>query len=143
MPGLLLVEDDTVDAMIFRRAAEKIGLDAALTIARDGAEALHLLRSDRQDPGATGHPALIVLDLNMPGMSGFEFLAELRQDDSLQDLVVFVLTTSRSPDDLERAYGFKVAGYLTKSPEFASFLPKLGLLDGYLRQVELPPSANL
>lgn len=139
-PNFLLVEDDRMDATIFQRAASKVGLTCPVHVAQNGRRALDSLR--RRVPGGTiDGPVLIILDLNMPLMDGFEFLQELRADPELRDHVVFVLTTSRDPADVQRAYGFNVAGYLTKSSSYEAFVEKVDLLSRYAGLVDLPQEA--
>ena len=106
--------------------------------ARDGVEALELLRS-----GAVARPYLILLDLNMPRMGGLEFIAEVRQDPRLSNSVVFVLTTSKSDEDLSAAYRSHVAGYIVKSEIGDSFGNLVQMLDAYWQIVELPKAPHL
>lgn len=111
---VLLVEDDAVSVMGVRRAFAKLRIANPLSIARDGAEALAMLRGD-QDREPLPHPFLILLDLNLPRMDGRTFLAELRRDSELCASVVFVLTTSRDQADRAATAELGVAAYLVKS----------------------------
>jgi CheY-like chemotaxis protein len=118
-PIVLLVEDDVVEMMSIERVIRSKGLAIDLRVATDGLEALELLRG----PLAI-YPRLILLDLNMPRMSGFELLAELRSDPALAGLKVIVLTTSDAAQDRERAEYYNVAEYIVKndfSGDFESF----------------------
>ena len=129
----LLVEDDDVDAMSVERGFAKLRIANPLTRARDGIEALQLLRGD-----ALGRPVLVLLDLNMPRMGGLEFLEELRADPELTTTVVFVLTTSKLDEDRTASYAKHVAGYVVKTELEAGFLDLAELLQAYWRVVELP-----
>lgn len=134
---LLLVEDDDVDIAAVRRALAVLRIANPLVVARDGVEALEMLR------GENGHdkvprPFLIILDLNMPRMDGREFLETLRRDMDLRDAIVFVLTTSRDRKDKENAYAHNVAGYIVKEDPVGTFRQAINLLDHYWRIVELP-----
>lgn len=131
---ILLVEDDDVDAMGVDRAFKKLKIANPVVRARDGLEALTLLRTQ----GAVTRPFLILLDLNMPRMNGIEMLAELRQDPDLASSVVFVLTTSQDDKDKVAAYAQHVAGYIVKNKVGDGFLSVVQLLDHYWRVVELP-----
>src|SRR5690606_3515074 len=95
MPGkqvnILLVEDDEIEAEAVIRAFQKHALPNPITVAQDGIEALSILRHQAQ---WHANPYMILLDLNMPRMSGIEFLHEIRQDSQLKRSIIFVLTTS-------------------------------------------------
>lgn len=130
---LLLVEDDDIDAMGVERALKRRRIVNPLVRARDGVEALEFLRG-----GKVARPYLILLDLNMPRMGGLEFIRELRDDPALANSVVFVLTTSKSDEDLAAAYRSHVAGYIVKSEIGDSFGGLVRMLDAYWQIVELP-----
>jgi CheY-like chemotaxis protein len=112
--SLLLIDDDDVAAEAVKRSLRKHGLLCPVIVAEDGAAALNILRGTDPERQIDA-PRLILLDLNMRGMNGFEFLRELRADAALRGTVVFVLTTSAAESDVARAYEEGVAGYLTKS----------------------------
>jgi CheY-like chemotaxis protein len=106
---VMLVEDDEVDVMNVKRSFKKMGLKHELILASDGVDALEKLR------GYTSNfPQVILLDINMPRMSGLEFLKTLREDNSLKSATVFVMTTSDNPKDKLSAFGLNVAGYIVK-----------------------------
>lgn len=131
---ILLVDDDDVDAMGVQRALQKLKIVNPLVRARDGLEALELLRT----ADAVQRPYLILLDLNMPRMNGIEMLNELRQDPALCSSVVFVLTTSQDDQDKFAAYNKNVAGYIVKKHVGDGFMRVMEMLDHYWRVVELP-----
>jgi CheY-like chemotaxis protein len=83
-------------------------------IAEDGSAALQILRGTHPTR-QIAKPYLVLLDLNMPHMSGIEFLRELHSDDRLRGTVVFVLSASGSDSERARAYRECIAGYLVKS----------------------------
>ncbi|HSH87659.1 MAG TPA: response regulator [Methylophilus sp.] len=131
--SLFIVDDDDIDAIALERALRKLRLLNTVFRAHDGREALELLRS-----GAIPAPFIILLDLNMPRMNGLEFLEALRTDPLLTQAVVFVLTTSKSDEDLASAYRKHVAGYVFKQHMDRDFLEVMGLIEHYWRLVELP-----
>jgi len=131
--NLLMIEDDDIDATAMRRALQKLKLLNPIYRARDGLEGIELLRA-----GEIPSPYIILLDLNMPRMNGLEFLEELRSDPALTHSVVFVLTTSKSDEDILAAYREHVAGYLFKQRMDNDFLQVVGLLNHYWRIIELP-----
>lgn len=130
---LLIVDDDDIDAIALERALRKLQLFNNTLRARDGRQALELLRA-----GAVPAPYIIFLDLNMPRMNGLEFLEALRADKVLTHSVVFVLTTSKSDQDLVAAYRKHVAGYIFKQHMDRDFLEVISLIEHYWRLVELP-----
>jgi CheY-like chemotaxis protein len=112
--SLLVVDDDDVAAEAVIRGMRKHGMDCPIVVAEDGMAALQILRGNHPTRRIT-KPYLVLLDLNMPRMNGLEFLRELRSDEHLRSTVVFVLTTSGSDADRERAYREFIAGYMVKS----------------------------
>lgn len=134
---VLLVEDDDVAAEAVVRSMQRAGIPCPVTWVEDGQAALEVLRE--QDPRRKApRPRLILLDLNMPRMNGFEFLEVARADPQLKDEVIFVLTTSSADTDRNRAYNENVAGYMVKSAVGPQFARLTQLLDGYRRAVQLP-----
>jgi CheY-like chemotaxis protein len=135
---VLLVEDDDLDVIAFHRAVDARGLDLDLQRATNAKEAFELLRS-HHDEGRDEN-MLIVLDLNMPAMNGFEFLAELRSDPVLSCSIVIAYTTSDSPRDRHAAYNHHVAAYVLKDVVEDSTANLVDLLSAYLKTVCFPPN---
>lgn len=136
--SLLMIEDDDIDATALKRAFHKLKLLNPIYRARDGLEGIDLLRS-----GQVPAPYIILLDLNMPKMNGLEFLEELRGDPKLTHSIVFVLTTSKSDEDIIAAYREHVAGYLLKQEMDNDFLKVVGLLNHYWRIIEMPEISQI
>ena len=134
MLNILLVEDDEVDVMTVKRAFDKNRIVNPLFVANDGLDALRMLRSGDMP----SERRIILLDLYMPKMSGFEFLRELRDDPALQHTPVVVLTTSNDERDKIDAFNFNVAGYLLKPVTFINFVELMAALNKYWTLVELP-----
>lgn len=135
--NILLVDDDDVAAESVVRSLRKNTIDFPITLARDGIEALEILRRSHTDLSIE-KPYLILLDLNMPRMDGFEFLQEIRNDKDLRDSIVFVLTTSDFDSDKTRAYNENIAGYMVKSAVGPQFAKLATLLDNYRSTIALP-----
>ncbi len=135
--NVLLVDDDDVAAEGVMRSLKKHNVDYTLVHAEDGQEALDIIRKKHPDKSIT-RPFLTLLDLNMPRMNGFEFLSTIRADPALQELVVFVLTTSSADADLNRAYQESIAGYMVKSCVGPQFSKLVNLLQTYGDAVSLP-----
>jgi len=133
----VVIDDDEVDREVVRRALRKIGSDTPVIEAENGIEALQLLRGTA-DNAPLAKPYVIILDLNMPQMNGFEFLDELRSDRSLKYTPIFILSTSDATIDKEQAYRRRISGYIAKSQKNEDFLDAMTMLDRYHRVTELP-----
>jgi CheY-like chemotaxis protein len=132
--NILLVEDDDIDVMNVRRAFQRAHVTNKLFVAGNGVEALDMLRGT----AIPGDRRLVLLDLNMPRMSGIEFLREVRSDPGLRSLPVVVLTTSNDERDKVDAYDLNVAGYLLKPVTFNDFVELMAALNKYWALVEMP-----
>lgn len=133
--NILLVEDDDVAAESVVRSLKKVSPEIPVTVAANGQEALDLIE-DNSRKKTIGVPFLILLDLNMPVMNGFEFLNVIRNSEKYRDLVVFILTTSNSDYDVTRAYSKNVAGYMVKSAVGPQFAKLARLLSSYREAIE-------
>jgi CheY-like chemotaxis protein len=135
--SILLVEDDDVAAESVERSLRRHEVDFPLVWAEDGAVALQILRGEHPSKEISA-PRIILLDLNMPRMNGFEFLQELRADKRLERSVVFVLSTSDSDGDRSRAYHEHIAGYMVKAAVGPQFAKLARLIVDYSNSVKLP-----
>ncbi|GGK36072.1 response regulator [Deinococcus malanensis] len=115
----LLIDDSPTDRLLAEEAFEHVGLDCSLTTVEGGRQALDHLRS------ATVQPDVILLDINMPGMSGFEVLEELKRDPVFRLIPVVMLTTSSARSDVTRAYSLHASSYLVKSLVLGEFLAQV------------------
>ncbi|MBU7582581.1 MAG: response regulator [Nostoc sp. TH1S01] len=137
--NILLVEDDEVDVMNVKRAFKKVNITNPLYLASNGLEALEMLRSEHgKYPSLPNERRLILLDLNMPKMSGIEFLQELRSDPKLCTTPVVVMTTSNQDQDRVQAYNLNVAGYILKPLTFNKFVEAMATLNKYWILCEIP-----
>jgi CheY-like chemotaxis protein len=130
--AILLVEDDRVDVMTVQRALRKSDFRNPLYVARTALEALALLRGEGGE-AIDPPPALILLDLNLPKMSGIEFLRELRADPVLRALRVIVLTSSNEPRDREVAFQYDVDDYIVKPHSFGEFTSAISTILSHWR----------
>ena len=110
---ILLVEDDTADQKLIRSMIEKQGVAYDLCVARSAEDALDVLRPGKDSNGGS-RPDLIILDLNMPGMGGREFLKHVKADERLKQIPVVILTCSTSERDILDSYQLQAAGFITK-----------------------------
>jgi CheY-like chemotaxis protein len=135
--SILLVEDDEVDIMNIQRAFLKNNIKLPFYIARNGVEALEMLRNP--EPFNIGiRPQYLIVDLNMPKKGGLELLHDIRQDPSLKRLTVFIMTTSNEVKDKTTAYEYNAAGYIIKPLSFTEFVEAIGALNQYINICELP-----
>ena len=130
--NILLVEDDEVDVMNVKRAFLKNNIKNDLYVAGNGVEALEMLRGS-----IVPLPRIIILDINMPKMNGIEFLKELRMDENLKNISVFVMTTSNEDSDKINAYNLNVAGYILKPLSFEKFISSVATLKNFWSLCEM------
>lgn len=135
--NILLVEDDDGDAKAVRRAFSKAKIANPILRAVDGIEALEMLRGENGREKLP-KPNILLVDLNMPRMNGFQLVKALRADPELKRSIVFLLTTSKSEEDKAAAYDLNVAGYIIKQNAGVDFLNLVGMIDSYWRIVEMP-----
>jgi CheY-like chemotaxis protein len=137
---ILLVEDNQDDVEITRRALRKGRVANDLHVVRDGQEALDFLLRQGDYGGDTPRPDLILLDLNLPNMSGLEVLEKTRADDGLSAIPVIVLTASEREEDVLRSYQLGSNTYITKPADFWSLVRAVGILGEYWTAIaRLPP----
>lgn len=122
---ILLVEDNPNDAELAQRALRKTSLGARLALARDGAEALDYLLSDKPKP------KVIFLDLKLPKIDGIEVLRRTRADERIRSIPVVVLTSSQEERDIAECYKLGVNSYVVKPVEFDMFYKAVGDLATY------------
>jgi CheY-like chemotaxis protein len=135
---ILLVEDDPGDVLITREALEHSKVVTTLHTASDGEEALAFLRREGEHAGAVV-PDLILLDLNLPRMSGREVLTEIKRDPALRRIPVVVLTTSAAEEDVQASYDLHANAYVTKPVDFEQFVNVVQRVDEfYFTVVRLP-----
>jgi CheY-like chemotaxis protein len=133
---IVVVDDDEVDVRSITRSLRKRGIDNPIAVAGNGLEALDLLRGIGVRPAAW--PYVVLLDINMPGMNGIEFLETIRADLNLRSTVVFVLTTSDDQRDMLAAYENQVAGYIVKTDAGKDFIEVVSMLEQFSLTVRFP-----
>jgi CheY-like chemotaxis protein len=135
---VLLVEDNPGDADLTKETLEDCRLHIEITIAIDGVEALD--RLCRRPPHvATELPDLIMLDLNLPRMSGREVLARIKQDPSLRTIPVVILSSSDAEQDIVRSYELGANCYVTKPVGLEAFQAIVRSVEGFwFTVVKLP-----
>lgn len=120
---ILLVEDNDDDVLLTKHAFKAASVPVVFQVARDGLEALSLLR--REPPYVDAEtPHIIMLDLNMPRMDGRQLLKELKQDKHLQAIPAIILTTSAAEEDVSSAYQNHASAYMAKPMDLQEFIER-------------------
>jgi len=125
---VLLVDNDELEAVIARRTLRHMRIENPLLHQKSADEAIVYLHSN-----SSSKPSVIVLDMNIDGMSALEFLRQIRSDDKLKDIPVVVATTSTSMVDLEPCHRFEVQGYIQRGGSFQDFLVSMRILRQYCK----------
>lgn len=133
---ILLVEDNPDDAHLTLEAFKAAGVRARLAVATDGGEALKYLRD------AEELPAFILLDLNLPKLSGHEILERIRADPGTKSVPVIILTSSIEAADLVRCYALGANSFVRKPVDFGQFLDIARLLGRYWLEINVASPAG-
>jgi CheY-like chemotaxis protein len=141
---LLLVEDSDEDFETFRRMMRKVSFTNPIYRCADGDEALDFLyhTGNYIDSAQAPRPAIILLDLNLPGTDGREVLAQIKQDDALKTIPVVVFTTSSNPKDIETCYRYGVSGYIIKPINISILTRTIQIFIEYWFEVVMLPENN-
>jgi CheY-like chemotaxis protein len=128
---ILLVEDDPADQKLIKKSMLNQKIDNELIIVETSEDALEYLAHNKSNEADYPTPDLILLDLNMPGMGGREFLSRLKADNELDTIPVVILTASDSEQDMLETYKLQAAGYIKKPPTLNGFHEVFGQLQEY------------
>jgi CheY-like chemotaxis protein len=139
---ILVAEDDTSDAFFFQRAFKRAGLPVSLHFVRDGQEALDYLRGKGQFADRTAHPLpqLLLLDLKMPRLGGFDVLGWVRKQPELRRLQVIIFSGSDEPEDIKRAEKLGANSYLVKPHSIEEMNGLAGRFKKHWLEAEKGPS---
>jgi CheY-like chemotaxis protein len=142
---ILIAEDDEEDRMLARDALAESRLANPIHFVEDGGELLDFLqrRGDYADPAASPRPGLILLDINMPRMTGLEALRRIKADPELRRIPVVILTTSRADQDVIRSYDLGVNSFISKPVTFEGLVSVMRLIGSYWFEiVDLAPGGD-
>jgi len=128
---ILLVEDNLIEIMKLKRTISLLDLDHILQEANNGEEALGILEN------TSNLPDIVLLDLNMPKISGIEFLKIIKQNDDLKHIPVIILTTSSNQKDLLECYKTGMSGYVLKPLKYEDYVKKMETVLAYWSLNEL------
>jgi len=117
---VLVAEDNPNDVLLLKYSVARAGIESRITFVRDGEEVLSYLKGEGEfaDRKAHPYPELLLLDLKMPRLDGFDVLAWIRQQPTFKRLLIIVLTSSTQEKDINRAYDLGVNSYLVKPSDF-------------------------
>jgi len=128
---IMLVEDDPGDQKLIRRSLLNQKIANEVIVTESGEDALELLWAGKAGDSEHPMPELILLDLNMPGIGGKEFLRRIKADNDLDTIPVVILTTSDSEQDVLDSYKLHASGYIKKPVSLQDFQETLGALEDY------------
>jgi len=128
---IMLVEDDPADQKLIRKSMANQKIANEMLVVDSGEEALDYLLASKADDGEHPAPELILLDLNMPGMGGKEFLRRIKADTKLDTIPVVILTTSDSERDVLESYKLHASGYIKKPVILQDFQEVMSTLGDY------------
>ncbi len=139
---VLLVEDNPGDVRLIQEALKDAKIHAHITVARDGLEALTVLRREGAR-SSSSLPDLVLLDLNLPRMSGHEVLAAIKQDEVLHRIPVVIVTSSKADKDIAASYDLHANCFVTKPVDLDQFFSVVqAIRDFWFVVVKLPPVAQ-
>jgi chemotaxis family two-component system response regulator Rcp1 len=138
---ILMAEDNPTDVLIAREGLGSAKMLNTLHVVDDGIEAMEFLRQHGKYAGAP-RPDMILLDLNMPRKNGQEVLAEIKADEVLRSIPVIIFTTSKSRDDIDKAYGLHANCYISKPVDFDEFTKVVQTIQDFWVSVVTLPVAS-
>ncbi|HEY4027347.1 MAG TPA: response regulator [Candidatus Dormibacteraeota bacterium] len=142
VPTIVLVEDSPTDEALALRAFKRNGISNPVVVLRDGIQAVEYFLGTSGAGWRPGDPHVVLLDLKLPRLNGFQVLKRLRGDERTRTLPVIVLTSSDEQRDLVEAYRLGVNSYIRKPVDFAEFAETVKTIGHYwviLNLVPRPP----
>jgi CheY-like chemotaxis protein len=140
---ILVVEDDPRDAELTLTALDEYKLANEVVLARDGKEALdYLYRREQFASRPNESPAVILLDLKLPKVTGLEVLQQIRSDERLKMVPVVILTSSHEERDMLRSYQLGVNAYVVKPVDFHEFVNAVKELGMFWAVINQPPPGS-
>ena len=135
--NIIMIEDDEGHARLIEKNIRRAGISNNIHHFTDGASALSFLFEHPQGPGKNG-PGLVLLDLNLPDMSGTDILARIKADAHLKRTPVVVLTTTDDKVEIQRCYDLGCNVYITKPVNYESFADAIRQLGLFLSVIQVP-----
>ena len=136
---IILIEDDPGHARLIEKNVRRAGVNNTILPFTDGTSALAFLFENAADGGRRATmPLLVLLDLNLPDMSGTDILARIKADEMLRRAPVIVLTTTDDKQEIQRCYDLGCNVYITKPVEYESFAAAIRQLGLFLAVMQVP-----
>jgi len=135
--NIIMIEDDEGHARLIEKNIRRAGISNDIRHFTDGTSALHYLYHDEQGPALNG-PALVLLDLNLPDMSGIDILAKIKGEGPLKRTPVVVLTTTDDKVEIQRCYDLGCNVYITKPVNYENFAQAIRQLGLFLAVIQVP-----
>jgi CheY-like chemotaxis protein len=139
---ILLIDDHPSDAKLFEHAMEQSVTRAKVYWVATAEEGLEYLRREGRFAGVS-RPKLVVADLNMPAMDGFEFLRQARANTELSTVPIVIFSSSRAPKDVARAYRLGANSFITKPMSLEAFVATIATLVRYWLDIAVSPDLDL
>ena len=139
---ILMVEDDPGHARLIERNLRRAHVTNEIVVIGDGQEAVDYLFK-KNDYAAAAHaaPLLVLLDLNLPGLDGYQVLTRLKADERTRHLPIIILTTTDDPREIEKCYALGCNVYVTKPVPYEQFAEAIRRLGLFLSVVKVPNGA--
>lgn len=128
---ILLVEDDPADRKLIKLSLRSQRLANEVFCVSSGEEAFRFLHGEGEYQNSGSCPDLILLDLNMPGMGGKEFLRRIKLDETLKQIPIVILTTSDAEEDILDSYKLQASGYVKKPVRLEDFRRVMESIEAY------------
>src|SRR5450830_834789 len=141
--GILLVEDDDGHALLVEKNLRRAGLSNGFLRLKDGQEALDYFFNSDGVPSKPGFDSIVVLlDVNMPRVSGVDVLKRLKESDVTANIPIIMLTTTDDPREIERCYDYGCNLYITKPVEYEAFIEAVRRLGFFLQIIKVPTAVR-
>ena len=135
--NIVMIEDDEGHARLIEKNIRRAGISNPVHHFLNGTSGLEFLCNDLRGPARNG-PALVLLDLNLPDMSGTDILARIKSDESLKRTPVVVLTTTDDKGEIQRCYDLGCNVYITKPVNYENFADAVRQLGLFLSVMQIP-----